>query len=137
MHVSPLSPWISTTPNPDKLIVQGLRSICKNLVHDADIPDANALTPQTFFNQLRVRSFHLKGDRILHCLADQRINLVIDHFNLLTDPHLHSGQVVLAVAGLTDRQNLCFKFSAHNQTAFDIPPHTRALLEYLHERRVV
>lgn len=128
----------------DALVAQGVRGVRWNLVRGAVIPDTASPIVQAFFAKLRRRNLHLEvhleGARLashLPALADQGVNLVIDHFGLPTDSDPKVDPLINAVKERLDRKNLYFKFSAHYRTAFDLTPHANALLDLLVDDHIV
>lgn len=132
------------TAELDRLSAAGIRGIRWNLVRGADVPDLNAPPVKSFLSKLRTRNLHLEvhleGPRLakhLAPLADQGLNLVIDHFGLPSDPDPRNDPLVRAVRAREDRTNLFFKFSAAYRVGFDVAPHAFSLLELLDKDHIV
>jgi len=128
----------------DRLVQAGMRGVRWNLVRGAAMPDLGAAPTRRFLTRLRDRDLHLEihleGPRlapVLPALADQGVNLVIDHFGLPSDPDPRSDPMIRAVADLHDRSALYFKFAAHYRTSFDVTPHAGELLSLLPDNHVV
>ncbi|WP_417211677.1 amidohydrolase family protein [Antarctobacter sp.] len=128
----------------DRLLHSGIRGVRWNLVRGANMPDLDATLTQRFLAKLRDRDLHLElhleGPRlapILPALADQGVNLVVDHFGLPSEPDPSNDPMIKAVSDLPDRNGLYFKFAAHYRTSFDTSPHADELLELLPDDHVV
>lgn len=121
----------------------GVRGVRWNLVGSASLPDAGSAQSRRFFELLRAHGFHLElhleGPRLasqLPVLADQGLDLVIDHFGLPSDSRPFEDPMIRAVDALKDRSNLYFKFSAPYRTPFDVRPHGEELLQLLDDGHV-
>lgn len=128
----------------DTLARNGMRGVRWNLVRGAALPDLSTAPIRQFLAKLRDRDLHLElhleGPRlapVLPALADQGLNLVIDHFGLPSEPDTNNDPMIRAVAGLSDRSGLHFKFAAHYRTAFDLVPHATELLSLLPADHIV
>ena len=128
----------------DQLVSAGIRGIRWNLVRGKDVPDVTSPVVQSFFQKLRQRGLHLEvhleGPRLaphLAPLADQGIDLVIDHYGLPSDLSPDTDPFIKAAKALPTRSNLYLKFSAHYRTGFSVTPHANVLLEILDDNRVV
>ena len=128
----------------DRLAHAGMRGVRWNLVRGAAIPRLNATPTQRFLAKLRDRNLHLElhleGPRlapVLPARADQGVNLVIDHFGLLSEPDPHNDPMIRTVAAMYDRSALYFKFAAHYRIPFDITFHASELLGVLPDSHVV
>ncbi|WP_407492986.1 amidohydrolase family protein [Pseudooceanicola sp. MF1-13] len=128
----------------DHLVGAGMRGVRWNLVRGAAIPEIEADLTQRFLSKLRDRDLHLElhleGPRlapILPVLAEQGVNLVIDHFGLPSDPDPKSDPFIRSVSALADPSALYVKFAAHYRTPFDITPHANDLISLLSEDRIV
>lgn len=128
----------------DRLERAGMRGIRWNLVRGAAVPDLDADPTKCLLAKLRARDLHLEihleGPRlvpVLPALADQGVNLVIDHFGLPSEPDPRDDPMIRAVSDLYDRSALHFKFAAHYRTPFDIAPHASEILSLLPDNHVV
>lgn len=131
-------PLAATEDDLDRLVDAGVRGLRWNLVRGAGIPDVAAPDVQAFFDRLRARGLHLElhleGPRLaplLPALADQGLNLVVDHFGLPSEPDPDRDPMIRAVRQVQDRSNLFFKLSAHYRTPFDMRPHAHEILSML------
>jgi len=128
----------------DRLVRTGVRGVRWNLVGSSNLPNSASVPSQKFFEMLRAHGLHLElhleGPRLasqLSILADQGLDLVIDHFGLPSDPKPREDPMIRAVETLKDRSNLFFKFSAPYRTPFDVRPHGEELLNMLEDGHVV
>ncbi|WP_305986828.1 amidohydrolase [Roseibium sp. MMSF_3544] len=128
----------------DRLVETGIRGLRWNLVGGADLPIPLSMQCQTFFEKLKARNLHLEihleGPRLaplLPVLADQGLNLVIDHFGLPSERKPVDDPMIKAVRLLHDRSNIFYKFSAPYRTPFDLTSHGEELLRLLDEGHVV
>ena len=128
----------------DRLVAAGMRGVRWNLVRGAVIPTLADTEVRRFLSRLRQRGLHLElhleGPRLapfLPALADQGIDIVVDHFGLPSDAVPEDDPMIRAVRGLPDRASVYFKFSAHYRVPFDVAPHAAALLCLLPEGHVV
>ncbi|WP_294610861.1 amidohydrolase family protein [Roseovarius sp.] len=128
----------------DRLVGAGMRGVRWNLVRGTALPDLDTKPAKLFLTKLRDRDLHLElhleGPRlapVLPVLADQGVNLVIDHFGLPSEPDARIDPMIRAVSGLRDRSAVYFKFAAHYRTPFDIAPHASELLGLLPDNRIV
>lgn len=128
----------------DQLDQAGMRGVRWNLVRGAEMPDLRAQRTRAFFQKLRDRNLHievhLEGPRLAPCLAelaDQGVNLVVDHFGLPSEPLPSDDPLIQAVVALQDRSAIYFKFAAHYRIPFDVRPHAERLLSLLPADRVV
>ncbi|MEM7376970.1 MAG: amidohydrolase family protein [Pseudomonadota bacterium] len=128
----------------DRLVQSGIRGIRWNLVRGAPIPDVSTAVVQSLFQKLRNHNLHLEvhleGPRLaprLAELADQGVNVVIDHFGLPSEPTPAVDPLFKSVEALADRTNLYVKLSAHYRTPFDLAVHSRAWLDLVSDKQVV
>lgn len=122
----------------------GVRGVRWNLVRGAHIPDLKSVATQDFFEKLRENGLHLEiqleGPRlapVLPVLADQGVNVVIDHFGLPSEPEPKNDPLLKSLSKLSDRKSTFFKFSAHYRTPFDVRPHAQDVLEVLTEGQII
>ncbi|MEM9107110.1 MAG: amidohydrolase family protein [Pseudomonadota bacterium] len=127
----------------DRLVRIGVRGVRWNLVGTSDLPNSGSIPCQRFFEMLRARGLHLElhleGPRLasqLPVLADQGLDIVIDHFGLPSEPLPREDPMIKAVESLKDRSNLFFKFSAPYRTPFNVRPHGEELLNLLKDGHV-
>lgn len=128
----------------DRLFSVGVRGVRWNLVRGKPVPDLPSEEVQAFFDKLRHRNMHLEvhleGQRLagyIEQLADQSLNLVIDHFGLPSDPNPANDPLFRAINSLHERENIYLKLSASYRTNFDLSSHLDAIKNLLPTNRVV
>lgn len=122
----------------------GVRGLRWNLVRGAHIPHLKSPATQALFAKLRAHGLHLEihleGQRlaaVLPTLADQGVNLVVDHFGLPSEPVPGEDPLLRSLSTLFNRDNIFLKFSAHYRTPFDLRPHAQELLRMLGEDQII
>ena len=117
-----------------RLIACGVRGVRWNLVRNGFVPDLEAPSVRSFLAKLRNHDLHLEvhleGHRLapyVAPLADQGVNIVIDHFGLPSDPDAASDPFLKAIKDLKARANIFVKLSAKYRTGFDISRHLETL----------
>lgn len=128
----------------DMLVNDGIRGLRWNLVKGAEVPILTSPMAKSFFKKLRIRNLHLEihleGPRLaslLPTIADQGINIVVDHFGLPSEPMPKDDPMITALSTLQDRKNVFFKFSAHYRTPFSLLPHGQEIMSLLPDGHVV